>query len=301
MKKLLVASITLLACLGFHREANASSLIDFSDFSSASGYTLLGSAQKAGNTLQLVPSTINQVGGVVFNKPVDISSGFSASFSFTFSKPGAGDGMVFVIKNPASSGMFKYSGTSTITGLGYTGEAIGYGDRYGVPGIRQSVAVEFDSHVNNTVWNGSQVTNDINDNHIAIDANGSMMSLAQVAVTPDFNSANPWYAWVDYDGATLSVSVNQTGEKPVVAMLSYGTLENPFIISDYTGSSTALVGLTASTGGATQTTTLNSFGFDSEGTVEAVPEPSTLALLGTGAVFAGIASRRKARKAGLAG
>ncbi len=295
MKKLLVASITLLACLGFHREANASSLIDFSDFSSASGYTLLGSAQKAGNTLQLVPSTINQVGGVVFNKPVDISSGFSASFSFTFSKPGAGDGMVFVIKNPASSGMFKYSGTSTITGLGYTGEAIGYGDRYGVPGIRQSVAVEFDSHVNNTVWNGSQVTNDINDNHIAIDANGSMMSLAQVAVTPDFNSANPWYAWVDYDGATLSVSVNQTGIQPALAMLSYN-----IDIPSYVGSSTGLLEFTASTGGATQTTTLNSLSFQPTGTIGVVPEPSTLALFGTGAVFAGIASRRKARKISLA-
>jgi hypothetical protein len=288
MKKLLVASITLLACLGFHREANASSLIDFSDFSSASGYTLLGSAQKAGNTIELVPSTINQVGGVVFNKPVDVSS-FSASFSFTFSKPGAGDGMVFVIKNPASSGAFQK------TGLGYTGEALGYGDRYGVPGIRNSVAVEFDSHVNNTVWNGSQVTNDINDNHIAINANGSMMSLAQVAVKPDFNSANPWYAWVDYDGATLSVSVNQTGIQPAMAMLSYD-----IDIPSYVGSSTGLLEFTASTGGATQTTTLNSFGFQPTGTIGVVPEPSTLALLGTGAVFAGIASRRKARKIGLA-
>lgn len=294
MKKLLVASITLLATLGFHRAANAGSIINFSDFSSASGYTLLGSAQKAGNTLQLVPSTINQVGGVVFNTPVDVS-GFSANFSFTFSKPGAGDGLVFVIKNPASSGMFKYSGTNTITGLGYNGEAIGYGDRYGVPGIRNSVAVEFDSHVNNSVWNGSQVTNDINDNHIAIDANASMMSLAQAAVATDFNSANPWFAWVDYDGTTLSVSVNQTGIQPAIAMLSYD-----IDIPSYVGSNTGLLEFTASTGGAVQTTTLNSFGYAPMPTIGVVPEPSTLALLGVGAVFTGIASRRKERKAGLA-
>jgi hypothetical protein len=300
MKKLLVTSIMLLACLGFHRTADAGSLIDFSDFSSASGYTLLGSAQKTGNTLQLVPSTINLVGGVFFNTPVNVSS-FSTNFSFTFSNPGAGDGMMFVIKNPASSGMFKYSGTNTITGLGYTGEAIGYGDRYGVQGIRNSVAVEFDSHVNNTVWNGSQVTNDINGNHIAIDANGSMMSLAQAAVATDFNSANPWFAWVDYDGAILSVSVNQTGIQPATAMLSYGSIETPFVISDYTGSSTALVGFTSSTGGAVQTTTLNSFGFSPISEIGAVPEPSTLALLGTGALLVRTASRRKARKSELAG
>ena len=291
MKKSLAASLALLGCLGFNHVADAETLINFNDFSSGSGYTLLGSAQQTGSAIQLVPSVQNQVGGVFFSTPVDVSSGFSANFSFTFSSSGAGDGMVFVIKNPESSGSYK------TTELGYTGEAIGYGDRYGVPGIRNSVGIEFDSHYNTTAG----VTNDINANHIGIDTNASMLSLAQVAVSPDFNSVNPWYAWVDYDGATLSVSVNQTGEKPVVAMLSYGTLENPFIISDYTGSSTGLVGLTASTGGATQTTTLNSFGFDSEGTVEVVPEPSTLALLGSGAIFASIASRRKSRKTGLAG
>lgn len=290
MKKLLAASITLLICLGFHHDADAETLINFNDFSSDSGYTLLGTAKKDGNKLQLVPSTINQVGGAFFNTPVTVSS-FSTRFSFTFSNPGAGDGMMFVIKNPESSGSYK------TTELGYTGEAIAYGDRYGVPGIRNSVGIEFDSHYNTTAG----VTNDINGNHIGIDANGSMLSLAQVAVASDFNSANPWYAWVDYDGAILSVSVNQTGIQPATAMLSYGSIETPFVISDYTGSSTALVGFTASTGGAVQTTTLNSFGFDSVGTGEAVPEPSTLALLGTGAVFAGIASRRKSRKTGLAG
>jgi hypothetical protein len=289
MKKTFIASITLLACLSLHREANAGSVIDFSNFSSASGYTLLGSAQQSGNAIQLVPNSINTVGGVVFNKPVDVTSAFSASFSFSFSKSGSGDGMMFVIKNPASSGMFKYSGTNTITGLGYTGEAIGYGDRYGVPGIRQSVAVEFDSHVNNTAG----LTNDTNDNHIGIDTNGSMLSLAQTAVLPDFNSISPWYAWVDYDGASLSVSVNQTGTKPAVAMLSYGTLDHPFVISNYTGSSTGLIEFTASTGGATQLTTLNSFSFAPEAGIAAVPEPSTVVLLATGVVLIEVGARKR--------
>jgi hypothetical protein len=288
MKRSVVASIALLACLGFHREANADSIINFSDFSSASGYTLLGTAQKVGNTLQLVPSSAYSTGGVFFNTPVDVSSGFSASFSFTFSKPGAGDGMAFVIKNPESNG--------SNGGLGGYGEQLGYATRYSVKGIDKSVAVEFDSHVNNTVG----TTSDINDNHIGIDANASVLSLEQVAVVPDFNNVNPWYAWVDYDGASLSVSVNQTGERPVVAMLSYGTLENPFIISDYTGSPTALVGFTSSTGGATQTTTLRTFGLEQMTGFEAMPEPSTLAFLGTGALFASITSRRKARNIMLA-
>jgi hypothetical protein len=286
MKNTVIVSIALLATLGLHGNAEALTEISYNDFTSNSGYTLLGSAQQSGNSLQLVRyMDYNKVGGVFFNTPVNISS-FSASYSFTFSNPGGGDGIVFVIKNPDSKGIYT-------DGLGYTGEAIGYGDRYGVSGIRNSVAVELDNHKNNTTG----VTNDINDNHIGIDTNASMLSLAQVAVSPDFNSANPWYAWVDYDGTTLSVSVNQTGTKPATAMLSYGTSETPFVISNYVGLSPALVGFTASTGGASQTTTLRSFSFDST----PVPEPSTLALLGTGAVFAGITSRRKARKTTAAG
>lgn len=282
MKKLLTASIALLACLGLNHNANAETIIDFSDFSSSSGYSLLGSAQKSANSLALVSSSSNAVGGVFFNTPVSVSN-FSANFTFTFSDSGAGDGMMFVIKNPDSSG--------SDSGLGGYGEQLGYATRYSVTGIDNSVGIEFDSHYNTTAG----VTNDINANHIGINTSASVISLAQTAVTPDFNSANPWYAWVDYDGTTLSVSVNQTGEKPTTAMLSYGTSDNPFVISDYTGSS-ALVGFTASTGGATQTTTLTSFGYSSTPDIEAVPEPSTLALLATGAFVVGLASRKKAHQ-----
>jgi hypothetical protein len=280
LKKAVTIVITLLASLGLHGNAEAIPEISYNDFSSTSGYALLGSAQKVGSTLQLVPSMQNVVGGVFFNTPVDISS-FSASFSFTFSNPGAGDGMVFVIKKQGSNGTYT-------NGLGFTGEAIGYADRYGWKGINNSVGVEFDSHTNDTPG----VTNDTNnDNHIAIDTNASVLSLTQVAVKPDFNSANPWYAWVDYNGKTISVSVNQTGTKPATAMLSYGTTGTPFLISDYVGPSTGLVGFTASTGGAFQTTTLRSFSYDSAPT----PESPTWALLATGALIAGIAARKKGK------
>lgn len=290
MKKSLVASLALLACLGFNHDADAETLINFNNFSSDSGYQLFGAAQRVDNSIQLsTQGTKNTAGAIWFNTPVDVTN-FNVAFSYTFSgaELNGADGMVFVIQNPNSS---KY--------LGGIGGAIGYGGTIingaEQPGITNSVGVEYDS------WRNDERGDNGSSNHVGINVNGSSVSLVQSSVSPTFNGTGTWYSWIDYDGMTLSVYVSQSDTKPGSPTLTYGSSASPFVISDYTGSSTGLVGLTASTGGVTQTTTLNSFGFDSEGTVEAVPEPSALALLGTGAIFASIVSRKKARKTGLVG
>ena len=289
MKKSLAVSLALLGCLGFNHVADAEMLINFEDFSSSSDYQLFGGAQRVDNSIQLsAQGTKNTAGAIWFNTPVDVSN-FNVAFSYTFSGgqfTGA-DGMVFVIQDPDSP---KY--------FGGTGGAIGYGGTIikdvEQPGITNSIGVEYDS------WRNDERGDNGSSNHVGINVNGSSESLAQSSVSPTFNGTGTWYSWIDYDGTTLSVFVSQSNAKPASPTLTYGSSASPFVISDYTGSSTGLVGLTASTGGVTQTTTLNSFGFDSEGTVEVVPEPSTLALLGSGAIFASIVSRRKSRKTGLA-
>ncbi len=272
VKNTLILSISLLAAFLLHGNAVAGTVVNlnYNDFSSTSGVTLSGGATQVGNALQLSTQGVGyDAGGVFFNKPVSVSS-FNAEFTFQFSNTNGADGMAFVIKNSGSSG----TGTG---GLGGIGGALGYGS------INKSVGIEFDSSKNT-----AKGYNDIDANHIAIDTNGSMISLAQLTVSPIFNGTGVWHAWVDYDGSLLSISTSQNGVKPGTAMLS-----QKMDIQSIVGSPTALVGFTAATGSNTQTTQLLSFSESSP-----TPEPSTYVLMSVGAVIAGIAARRKMLRVG---
>ncbi|MEI7707850.1 MAG: PEP-CTERM sorting domain-containing protein [Chlorobium sp.] len=272
MKKALIFSIALLSSLVLHGNAVAGKVVNlnYNDFSSTGGVTLSGAAGQVGNAIQLSTQNVKNVaGGVFFTTPVSVSR-FSAEFTFQFSNTFGADGMAFVIKNSGSSG----TGPG---GLGVYGGGLGYSS------IKKSIGIEFDSSIN--TGNGY---NDFDGNHIAIDTNGSMNSLAQSNVPVLFNGTGVWHAWVDYDGIILSVSANQSGVKPGTAMLSQN-----MDIQSIVGSQTALVGFTAATGSNTQTTKLLSFSESSP-----APEPSTYVLMSVGAVIAVITARRKMLSAG---
>jgi len=270
MKKKCIAALVLLSGLGLQGNAYAGTVLTYSDFSSTAGYGLYGNAVNSETDLQLIAANQSrQVGSVYFTSPVDVTS-FNSSFSFSIAgKDGAGgaDGLAFVIKSTNSST------------LGGVGGNLGYG------GIGQSVAVEIDIHSNA----GTTGYNDVGDNHVGIDVNGNMSSIAySPKISPNFDNTDIWYVWVDYDGAILSVYLNQQNSKPGSATLTYGSSETPFVIKDYVGSSSGLVGFTAATGGVTQTALLKSFNHNSPN-----PEPSTYVLLGIGALIAGMVGRRR--------
>ena len=267
MKKTLIASIALLSSLALHGNAIATSIADLN---------LSGSATKTDNALQLTTVGVqNAVGSAFSSSVVDISKKFSTSFSFQFSggDTNAADGLVFVIKNASSTALGAYGG-----GIGYGGYLIKGVEGVGIP---KSVGIEFDS------WYNPE-RGDPNSNHIGIDINGNSNSIKTLNISPTFNGTDTWYSWVDYDGTVLSVSVNQSGVKPGTAMLS----EN-VDIKKILGSSSALMGFTASTGGVTQTTRLLSFSESAPN-----PEPSTYVLMSVGAIIIGIAARRKKLIAG---
>ena len=149
----------------------------------------------------------------------------------------------------------------------------------------KSVAVEFDTWYNSE--NNDPATKA---NHVGIDINGSVNSVAILEVSPQFNGSGKWYAWVDYSGGILSVSTNRTGIKPGTSMLSKA-IDIPNII----GSSNALVGFTAATGTKYQNQDITAFQYD--GNPAPVPEPSTYALMGIGGILAAAHLRKNGLKA----
>ena len=198
-------------------------VIDYTTFSDQSLLTLNG----VSGTLNATPPDFNgklvlrltdgprQSGSVFVTAPVELSDdrGFRASFSTKFQfrisdSAGIGDGdgsgadgFVFVIQTNSNS-------------VGGSGGGIGYS------GIENSLGIEFD-----TFNNQSEGVSSDSDNHVGIDLNGSVESVAVKSISPRFNNAVPWTAWVDYDGSAnlLQVRISQSDNRPFDADLTLET------------------------------------------------------------------------------
>jgi hypothetical protein len=258
--------------------------ITFSDFSSTAGLTLNGSAASTitgdGAVMRLVPANFSQSGSVFSSASINASN-FSTAFTFRLTDPGGfccdesgdigADGFVFVVQNVSSS-------------IGGGGGGLGY------QGIGASAGVEFDTWNNG---NDGSTINDSDSNHLGIDTNGSVFSLAQIPVAPNFDNGALWTAWIDYDGTNLEVRTNTTGVRPVAPNLSLA-LNIPALL----GGSTAFVGFSAGTGADFANHDILSWTYSDEfkpGGVDpgaSVPEPGTLFLLATGGMAL---VRRRAR------
>ena len=226
--KALALSFLLLAAAG---AATAQQTVNFPNFCNTSAFTLNGSTATLNPNAQCV-LRLNQGFGVgsafltnTFSLAADAS--FSTFFSFQIPNPvgigdadGAGaDGIVFAVQTVSNT-------------AGGGGGGIGY------QGISPSVGVEFD-----TYNNGGQDQN--SGNHIGIDLNGSVASVALQPIPGRFNDGNVWFAWVDYNGVTdlLEARVSTTATRPAAANVST-TVDLPAIL----GTTNAFVGFTSGTG-----------------------------------------------------
>ena len=248
--------------------------VSFSDFSSTTGLTLNGSASVVntsdGDVLRLTPASPSQSGSFFSSTAINASS-FSSYFTFRITEPGGSpfdgntdsgaDGLVFVIQSVSSS-------------IGGIGQGIGY------EGIGTSVGIEFDT------WHNSAY-NDPDSNHLGIDTNGNMVSVATEGIATRFDDENLWHAWVDYDGTTLEVRTNQTGVRPGTSTLSYN-----LDIVNLLGQSSAFVGFTSGTGADWGNHDIVSWEYrdDYDPVGLPIPEPATVSLLSLG--LAGLAARR---------
>ncbi|NTW54889.1 MAG: PEP-CTERM sorting domain-containing protein [Chlorobaculum sp.] len=283
MKKQLLSTLFILGCFGIANQASAVPAVTTLTLDDIVPTVGSSAIKLPDGILQLTDNSRSdptyQIGSAYSTSPVEIVN-FTSSFSFKFSDTGYGrgsaDGIVFVIKNPASVTSGGDGG-----GLGYGTITTGNGSYAGIP---NSVGIEFDN------WYNPEV-GDPGNNHIGININGSVVSEATFDVWPEFNNNGPWYAWVDYDGSLLTVSVSQTNSKPGSAMLSYniGSLQSAI------HAPAAEIGFTGSTGWASQTEQVLSFNyFDPPG---AVPEPGTVVLLGVGGALVSLWKRQKRKEA----
>lgn len=209
--------------------AGSTAAINYPDFSSVAGLQLNGSAAQAGNVLRLTDN-LSQGGSAFSTTPVVLSgASFSTYFSFRISDPvgwsdgdGQGaDGIVFVVQTLANN-------------VGGFGGGIGYA------GIGNSVGVEYDT------WHNGEL-GDIDGNHLGVDLNGSLNSVAQLPVGTRMNNGNVWHSWVDYNGATdtLEVRLSTLGVRPLLADISFNV-----DLETVLGSPNAFIGFTSGTGAA---------------------------------------------------
>jgi hypothetical protein len=248
---------------------NATTIL-YNDFSDLSGMTLNGSAASlnpnSDNHLRLT-NYLSQGSSAFSTNAIALNSNvsFSTAFSFNISNPvGIGD----------SDGQGADGLTFTLQTNSNTAGGIGGG--IGYAGIANSLGIEFDTYNNGSIDN-------YNGNHVGIDLNGSMNSVAFAAVTPRLNNGQDWFAWVDYNGLTdlLEVRLNTTNLRPTAALLSYAV-----DLTSVLGSTSAYAGFTSGTGaGGNQHDILN-WQFNSDykpisqvGQDGTVPEPAPLALM----------------------
>jgi hypothetical protein len=209
--------------------------VRFDNFDSTVGLAVNGDASAidatGGKIIRLAQARLS-TGGSIFSSIRINAARFSTFFEFRISKPGGlgngasfnnlgGDGLAFVVQPVSSS-------------LGGEGGGMGY------EGVPRSIAVEFDTFLN-------QDRSDPSSNHVGINLNGDTNHGAGSSftqnVTPNFDNGRPWYAWVDYAGSNLEVRLSTTPVRPTTP-----TIQRPLNVAAVLGQQTAFIGFTAATG-----------------------------------------------------
>lgn len=262
--------------------ASATTLI-YSDFTYTAGLQINGNAAAVNdgtrNVLRVTPSQFNQSGSVFSTSAITFGANYSFStrFTFNFNDPGNGgaDGLTFVIQ----------PNSNTTGGLG---GGIGY------QGIGNSLGVEFDN------WNNGGIDNN-SDNHVGINLNGSVNSVALIQSPFALDSGQDLTAWIDYNGASqlLEVRFSNGNVRPGAALLTYN-----LDLAAVVGNAQAYVGFTSGTGAARANHDVVNWEFrDTFDPIGgAVPEPSTWALLilGFGGMGAALRRRKLAQRLAIA-
>lgn len=178
-------------------------------------------ALKSNGIIQIVPCENMKTGGVFFTNPIKQGSGFAVSFTMYLGSKGgtknsAADGFTFIIAKDTNQ-------------VGANGNGIGYA------GIKNSIALEFDTYSNVGTANSSstsphisygnngELKNDNVGNYVLFMASTSTKGKDTTTTTTYSGKENFYvYGWVDYDAENkvLEYRVSNKNVKPANATIT---------------------------------------------------------------------------------
>lgn len=261
MRRLPLYFATLAVFLAWPGRAGAQTII--AGFGNGAGFAFNTNGTLpllSGGVLTITQGGFSETRSVFFQLPLNIGQ-FTAQFTYQ-GTPGFGmaDGIAFVLQNdPRGANALSDGGT----GLGY-----------GTQGAAASISPSFAFEIN--IYAGHVIGAGIAQNGTV----GSYQPTGPVAV----NSGHPIQVAMNYNGSNLQVTMTD-----LITTLQFNAtyaVNLPVLL----GGSTAYIGFTGATGGETATQTISNFSY------AAVPEPGTLALMGTGLALAALAWARRTRR-----
>ncbi len=207
---------------------------DWSHGFSSDGLRLNGTAARNGGRLLLTDGGIGERASIWYSTPVNIQA-FAQDFSFQLTNPHA-DGIAVVIQNVGP------------TAVGSGGGGLGYG------GMPTSIAIKFD-----LFNNGGEGANST-----GLYRNGASPTVPALDMTAsgiDLHSGDVFSVHMEYDGTTLTMTILDVSTQKTYA--ASWTIDIPATV----GGSTAYIGFTGASGGATAVQEILNWTFVSPATV----------------------------------
>lgn len=207
-----------------------------------------GHASLQDGAIRLTSSTYSQNGSAFWKTPIDARA-WETAFSFRLQSSGGetADGITFCIQND------KRGPLSLGSAGGYLGYAVS--EPWNTPGISKSVAIEFDDYYNAEF-------SDVQEDHVGIDINGSIVSKLQ-APSPVPLNAETVRVRITYRDQVLTVSMwTDPSDR------TFGVTNEPSVVLKYSvdipailGSNTGYIGFTGATATFFQTSEITSWTF----------------------------------------